>query len=171
MTRLSEQPARKMAAVLAPGERLLAAAQYEHAAQRNWRSGVFARFAEALGLPPDDDLAHARKEYGYLAVTDRRLILADSPFFGSVRRRHVYVEEPAGDCRLTWYDASGSFKLQARLMMFHLPGGRFASVMVRTAWPGIFGRGQHEALLGVVNGVVLAFADRATEIQEPHSGG
>ncbi len=170
MTRLSEQPARKMAPVIHPDERLLAAAQYEHGAQKSWRSSEFARFAEALGLEPEADLAHPRREYGYLGVTNERLILADSPFFGSVKHKHVYLEAPIEQCAITWYDSAGMFNFEARMMLFQLPGHRFASVAVRTRWPGMFGNTQNEAIRALVDGVVQAFGDRATQI-DPLRGG
>lgn len=166
MTRLSEQPRKKLVPLMGAGEELLAAVQFEHLNTGTTRNQRLAAFAEALGLDSSRDLAwEKRAVYGYLGVSTQRLVVAKSPMFWKVKPKHVFIEAPISQCRMHWYDFEGGIA-SGRAMLVQAPHGRFASMSIALRWLGQFGHGQEEALRENADAVVRAFGAQAVLFEE-----
>jgi hypothetical protein len=167
MSRIAELPGKKLAAVLHPGESLIAAAEFQYWYARGEPSEEFSAFHRLHGRDPEDDLAHVHKAaHGFVGATESRLILARSPLLFGVKQKHVFVDEALEACSLAWYDKKLWGGAEHRVVHLMLAEGRFASFAILMDGLGVRAAAR-EAWQASARNLVEAFGDRAQQVSPP----
>lgn len=167
MSRWTDHPAKKLAAVLRPGESLRASAHFEYPLAESGPGRDIGRFQEARGLDPLKDLAYRERAVnGYLGVTEARLILAKAPVLFNLKPRHVFVDAPLEECRVEWCDQRHFGGVEKRTLHFQLPGGGFTSVHLPLTGAAMLRQSDRDAVRAVADGIVAAFGERAVRVEE-----
>ncbi len=149
------------------GERLAAAALFKGPIGDIGPTSATASYQKDHGFEPTDDIAYKERAVdGYLGVTDRRLLLAKSPLWGSLKPRHVFADVPLAECSLVWYDWPRLMGTD-RVMHLRLPEGQFASVFVPMQIRGLLSATDREAIAAAAEAVVAAFGSLASKLPAP----
>jgi hypothetical protein len=104
--------------------------------------------------------------YGFLGLTEERLLLAKQTLFGSLKAKHLVLETEAEECGLVWYDRTlGTVRGGYRFLHLTFPEGTFGTARVHLL--GSPARSYREVVIAAADTFVAQFGGRGTHVPDP----
>jgi hypothetical protein len=164
----AEKAFEKLPPLVPPGQSLQAAVSVENCWSEESHGGAgrgLETYWRAQGHDVREDLLYD-VPYGFLGLTEERLLLAKQRLFGSLKQKHLVLDVPAEECSAVWYDrVLGTMRGAHRFLHLTFPGGKFGTARVHLL--GSPAGSYRDVVIAAADGFVAQLGQRATHIEEP----
>lgn len=104
--------------------------------------------------------------YGFLGITEERLLVAKQKLFGSLTPKQLVLEAELEECGVVWYDRTmGKMRGAHRFLHLTFPEDRFGTARVHML--GSTAGGYRDVVIAAADAVVAQFGERATHVADP----